>query len=96
MDKQNPQYKTLRKVPDDRRQAQADWLREQIPVTHTDETVILPLVFFQQLSDDQLRILAKDVDLEIRIGKKTERYLRKRLIAIGVNPKTTMRDEQAK
>ena len=93
MDRKDPQYSSRKVIPDDVRQKQQEWLMSQIPVVSNNESVILPTQFFKNLSNDQLQILLERVDLEIKIGKKTTQYIRRRLIAMGINPNDYFRDE---
>lgn len=85
MNDEKKQPKTIQLNPE--REAQREWLRDQIPVVGENETVILPMQFYKQLTDQQLEILIHDVDLNFLIGGKTEKYLRRRMRKLGISPR---------
>lgn len=69
------------------RAAQREWLKDQIPIAGENETVILPKQFYKNLSDEQFEILITEVDLNILVGAKTERYLKQRMRRLNINPR---------
>jgi len=85
MNDEKIQTKTIQLNP--QREQQREWLRDQIPVVGENETIILPMQFYKKLTDQQLEILIHDIDLNLLIGGKTEKYLRRRMRRIGIAPK---------
>lgn len=69
------------------REAQREWLKNQIPVTGENETVILPKAFYKRMTDEQFEILVNDIELNFLIGKSTEKYIRSRMKKLGLVPR---------
>lgn len=75
---------------------QLDHLMRQIPEVLPSEKVILPLQFFKNLSDSQIKKLTTEVEMDIHVGKKTARYIYMRLREMGIEPRKYITNESDK
>ncbi len=83
MNDKNNNLTIAHKKDPEQKEKQKQQLLDLIPGDENTK-VILPLQFFKKLDDEHFKMLIDMDDLEIGIGRKTERYIKKRMIRMGI------------